>query len=180
MKKGAGFLILFFLPFLLFAQNEIGPEGDKLIWFFLLLCLLLVVLVWRITKLKIGNFKKPLFGKSKIEIYLKKEKIYFPNFLTLTIKNSGNKDVDLDRPVLIFDNFFYKRKFKLKGVNNIQVYPLYLEAGKTHSLKIDLNHFYSHDKLLKRHQKIKVVIYDMKGKLKGSKSTFIKKTLVKW
>ncbi|MBN2775103.1 MAG: hypothetical protein JXR31_12680, partial [Prolixibacteraceae bacterium] len=120
------------------------------------------------------------FKRSKAEIVLVKDRLYFPDYLKLTIKNTGNTNIDLERPLLIFDNFWIKRKFRLKGINNAQIYPLYLEAGKTHTLEIDLNGFYRHDKKLKKYPKTKIICYSVEGKKLGSKSVYLRKTLFKY
>ncbi len=165
----------------LFASNEVGPEGAKLIWF--LLIPVFVVLFFMLFKKKGTNPKtvsKPLFQRKRVKIELKKNKNYYPDNLSLTVKNSGNSDIDLDKPLLIFDNFWLNRKFKLKGVGNYSFYPLYLEKGKTHTLKIDLDRFYEHDKKLKKFPKAKVKLFDVNGKHLGSKSVYLRKTLVKF
>jgi hypothetical protein len=98
----------------------------------------------------------------------------------MKVKNIGNTDIDLDKPLLILDNFWLKRKFRLKGMENRTFYPLFLEKGKTHTLNIDLNRFYMHDKKLKKYPKIVLVLSDVKGKRLGSKSVYLRKTLVKF
>jgi hypothetical protein len=111
---------------------------------------------------------------------LGKDRVYYPDNLQLKIKNTGSSDIDLDRPLLVFDNFWIKRKFRLKGFDNYSFYPLYLERGKTHTLPIDLNRFYTHDKSLKKFPKTKVIVFDVKGRKLGSTSVFLRKTLFKY
>lgn len=181
MKKTLAVSIFLLKSQLIFAQNEIGPEGDKLIWFLLIPVLIIVLFfVFREKNKKRSTKQKPFFQRSKIIIELKKDKLYYPDSLTLKIKNTGNSDIDLDRPLLILDNFWLKRKFKLKGMDNRNFYPLYLEKGKSHSLQIDLNRFYSHDKKLKKFPKAKLIIYNIKGKKLSSKSVYLRKTLFKF
>ena len=106
--------------------------------------------------------------------------MYYPDKLELTIKNTGNTYVDLDRPMLVFDNFWLKRKFRLSGAGKRLFYPLYLEKGQKHTLEIDINRFYRHDKRLKKFPKTKIIAYDIKGKRLGSKSVYLRKTLFKY
>ena len=73
-----------------------------------------------------------------------------------------------------------KGKFRIKGMDYHSFYPLFLEQGKTHQLKIDLNRFYSHDKSIKKFPKTKIYLKDVKGKKLGSKAVFLRKTLVKF
>lgn len=183
MKKG--FLFVFFLLSAqwLFAQNEIGPEGHKLVWVFLVI----IALIGGIFLATANPFRKkekkaktPFFQFSKVQVGLEKDALYYPDKLTLTVKNTGNADVDLDRPLLVFDNFWLKRKFRIKGMENRTFYPLYLEKGKTHTLRIDLDRFYGHDKKLKAFPKARVIVFDVKGKKLGSRSVFLRKTLFKF
>ncbi|MDX1285911.1 MAG: hypothetical protein R3182_12900 [Draconibacterium sp.] len=166
----------------LFAQNEIGPEGGKLIWVFLIIALAILALILFLRKLLTKNksSNKPVFKRQKVKVNLDKDSLYYPDYLELTVKNSGNVDVDMDKPLLVFDNFWLKRKFRLKGMDNRSFYPLYLEKGKTHTLKIDLNRFYFHDKSLKKFPKAKIIVYNVKGKNLGSKSVYLRKTLFKF
>lgn len=167
---------------LLFAQNEVGPDGDKLLWVILALVALSVVfLLFRKTEKKSASSKKqPFFAFRRVRIELTKDRMYYPDKLELTIKNIGNTYIDLDRPLLVFDNFWLKRKFKLSGAGNRLFYPLYLEKGQVHTLGIDINRFYRHDKSLKKFPKTKVIAYDVKGKKLGSKSVYLRKTLFKY
>lgn len=177
MKKYFLLLIILISTLKLSAQNEVGPDGGKLIWLLLILIVLIVVLV---VLSKRRNKKKPFFTREKIRIQLEKDRLYFPDNIKLQLKNSGNIDIDLDRPLLIFDSFWLKRKFKLKGIESRILYPLYLDKGSTHSLNIDLNHFYSYDKKLKKYSKITIKIFNVKGKNLGSNSVYIRKTLIKY
>ncbi len=181
MKRFVLFTILMFFNIVLFAQNEVAPEGVKLLWFLLIPVLLIgLFLIFKGKSKKSGSEKKPLFQHKKIKIELKKDRLYYPDELVLKVLNTGNSDIDLDKPLLVFDNFWLQRKFKLKGTNNYSFYPLYLEKGKTHTLQIDINRFYSHDKKLKKFPKAKVKLFDVNGKHLGSKSVYLRKTLVKF
>lgn len=165
---------------LLLAQKEIGPEGHKLLWLIALLVpfvgVAVVSLFKEAKKSRGGIFVK----KEKIELSLVKERLHYPDTVTLILHNTGNSDVDIDRPLLVFDNFWMKRKFRVKGMQNARIYPLYLAKGEMHSLKIDLNGFYQHDKTLKKYPKAKVIVYNVQGKRLGSRSVFLRNTLFKF
>lgn len=181
MKRLILLLVLLISTQAICAQDEIGPEGGKLIWFLLIpLIVGILFLAFRKKESKKTKVKKPFFLKRSIKIELEKDSLYYPDNLKLTVINNGNSDIDLDKPLLILDNFWLKRKFKLKGMGNRTYYPLYLEKGKSHSLQIDLKRFYTHDKKLKKFPKAKVSIFDIKGKRLGSKSVYLRKTLVKF
>ena len=182
MKRVLGVILFMGFSSGLFAQNEIDSAGNKLIWILLiaLVVFILIFLFFKIRKpvrtLKLGS----LIKIRRVKIKLTKDKLYYPNYLTMKVKNTGNLDIDLDRPLLVFDNFWLKRNFRIKGMNNRAFYPLYLEKRKEHTLEIDLNQFYRHDKRLKRYPKIKIKLFDVKNRRLGSESIFIRKTLIKF
>lgn len=179
MKTKRYYLLLLILSLALksSAQNEVGNDGDILIY--LLLIVLALVILFFVLR-KTGNRKRPLIKREKVKIELEKDRLYRPDNIKLTVINTGNIDIDLDRPLLVFDNFWLKRKFKLKGAESRTFYPLYMAKGYTHTLNIDLNHFYSYDKKLKNYPKIKLAIFNVKGKPLGSKAVYLRKTLIKF
>lgn len=120
---------------------------------------------------------KPLWTRKRVFIELQKDRKYYPDIIKMTVRNTGKSDVDLDQPLLIFRNFWTKRKFKLKGTSRYSFYPLLLEPGKMHDLTIDLNHFYRHDKRLKRYPRITLVVSDVNGKRFAPRSIMLRKTL---
>lgn len=163
------------------AQNEIGPEGHKLLWFAVILSIAVLLIL-----LFIGPFKLkrkinwPSFSKKKVSVELKKDALYYPDELTLTIKNEGEKAVDIEQPMLVFSSIWVKRKFRIKGTNNASFYPLYLDKEQSHTLTIDLDRFYSHSRSLRKLPKAKVVIFEVNGRKLGSQSVYLRKTLFKF
>lgn len=182
MRKGKNLLFLMLLSKVLWAQNEIGPEGHKMLWVLLFILVIAgtFILFQKRFRKSSSSSDKAKQGRKKVHVQLEKDTVYYPDSLKLSVKNTGTADIDLDRPLLIFDNFWLKRKFRLKGFANRNFYPLYLEQGKTHTLQIDLPRFYKHDKKLRKYPKAKVIINDVKGKKLGSKSVFMRKTLFKF
>jgi hypothetical protein len=181
MKKTFVLSVLLLVSQLVFAQNEVGPEGNKLLWFLAIAIIIAGVVLYKSwEKGSKAKVKESFFQKRKVEVELGKDSLYYPDNLELKVRNSGNRDLDLDQPLLVFDNFWLKRKFRLKGIGNRIFYPLYLEKNKTHTLQIDLTRFYSHDKSLKKYPKAKVLVFDVKGKRLGSKSVYLRKTLFKF
>jgi len=173
------FIIALALP--AWAQNEIGPEGHKLLWVAVILSIAVLFVVFFISPFKLKrkiNWTK--FSKKKVSVELKKDMLYYPDELTLTVKNEGQKAVDIEQPMLVFSSIWVKRKFRIKGTNNASFYPLYLDKEQSHTLTIDLNRFYSHSKSLKRLQKAKVVVFEVDGRKLGSKSVYLRKTLFKF
>ena len=182
MRKALVLLLLLIFSTKIFAQNEIGPDGDKLIIIIIFIVILLLVFWFlnRSGKKGKNNTNKPFFQFKKVHIELEKDRLYYPDVLTLSVKNTGNVDLDLDKPLLVFDNFWLKRKFKIKGMENRTFYPLYLEKGKTHVLEIDINRFSFHYKRFKKFPNSTLYISDVQGKRSWSKSIFLRKTLFKF
>jgi len=175
------YLLLFFLlvsTLKTYAQNEIGPDGDKIIWF--LVVLLLVIAMLFIFMNLTGKKGKPIFTREKVKVDLRKDRLYYPDNVKLELQNIGNTDIDIDRPMLVFDNFWLKRKFRLKGTDGRTFYPLYLEKKKIHQLNIDLSPFYSYDKKLIRYPKLKVLVFNIKGKRLGKSVIYLRKTLFRF
>ncbi|HKI89625.1 MAG TPA: hypothetical protein VKA38_11405 [Draconibacterium sp.] len=184
MKKALVIFIFLIFSKLIFAQNEVGPDGNKLIWVILIAIALAVVFLFLLRKSIRKNTsskkRRPFFAYRRVRVELTKDRLYYPDKLRLIVKNIGNTYIDLDRPLLVFDRFWLQRKFRLNGIGNRLFYPLYLEKKQEHTLEIDINRFYYHDKTLKRFPKTKIIIYDVKGKRLGSKSIYLRKTLFKF
>lgn len=174
------FCTLLVLPAAAFAQNEVHPEGYKLLWVLGILVALPIVYYFFQKFFFKGTPKKgkPVsVSRSKLKINLLKDRKYRPKVLTLRVENKSRKDIDLEAPVLSFRKLWSKRKFKLKGINRYEIYPLFLEAGKTHELRIDLSVFYDHDRKLKRFFWAKVQLQDTKGKSYSSSFITLRKSL---
>lgn len=182
MKKLLFILFFSSFSFRLLAQNEVGPDGDKLVYIFLGIVALIVgfILTGRSSRKTKDGGGASLFRNGRVRIELEKSALYYPDRLKLTVKNTGKTDIDLAQPLLVFDNFWLKRKFRLKGSNNYHFYPLYLEKGKTHTLDIDLLRFYGHDKRLRKFPKAKIYLEDVKGRKLGNRAVFLRKTVVKF
>jgi len=178
---GRAVSLLFFLlpPLCCFAQTEVAPEGDKLLIILLVLLLLpLAFFLFKRMKLKGAKKWRPDFNfKNKLRVELIKNRSTRPDYLTLKVTNGGRQDIDLEAPVLCFRKLWSKRKFKLKGINRTQIYPLYLEKGKTHELGIDLRVFHEHDRKLKKYYWAKVNLADTRGRKYSTKYVTLRKSL---
>lgn len=173
-------IVFFVTPLLVFSQNEIQPEGDKLIWIIVVLMVLPVLyylLFHKLFQKKITLSGFNQLWKRSLKVELIKDRQYRPNVLTLKVLNRSRKDVDLDMPTLYFRKLWTKRKFKLKGVDRYEIYPLYLEAGKTHELRIDLSVFFNYDRKLKRYLWAKVRVTDAGGKRYSSRYVTLRRSL---
>jgi hypothetical protein len=156
-----------------------GPDGY--IFFVVIVILLIIPLLFLLIRFLRQNKTSArkgssLWSRRKISLQLQKDRKYYPDQIRVTVKNTGSLDIDLTQPLLIFRNFWTKRKFRLKGTNRYSFYPLLLEPGKEHDLTIDLNNFYRHDRRLKKYPQITVVISDVTGKTFPSQSIMLRKT----
>jgi hypothetical protein len=157
-----------------------GPDGLALLIAIGILLVFPVIyfLYWYFRKSKNKTTtSQPFWSRKRVVIELQKDRKYYPDFIKMTVRNTGKSDVDLDQPLLIFRNFWTKRKFKLKGTSRYSFYPLLLEPGRKHDLTIDLNHFYRHDKRLKKYPRITLVVSDVNGKKFAPQSIMLRKTL---
>ena len=157
-----------------------GPDGHLLliaIFFFLVVPIFFFSIRAIRNKGKTNQKGRSFFSRKKILVVMEKDRKYYPDQIKVSVKNTGNTDVDLDKPLLVFRGFWSKRKFRLKGTNRYSFYPLLLEPGKTHDLTIDLNHFYRHDRRLKKYPRISLQMSDVNGKRFSQESLMLRKTL---
>ena len=181
MKRLIFIVTLIVLALPVWAQNEIGPEGHKLLWPAIILSVIILFILFSIGPFKLQRkINLQLFSKKRVSVEVKKDKLYYPDELVLTIKNEGEKAVDIEQPLLVFSSIWVKRKFRIKGTNNASFYPLYLDKEQSHTLNIDLNRFYKHSRSLKRLPKAKVIIFEVNGGRLRSQSVYLRKTLFKF
>ena len=157
-------LLLLSLPAFCFGQTEVGPDNYFLyvaIAFILGAPVILYLIFARRRKSKF-SFKK-WFQKGRVEVKLVPNRKYRPDELTLVVRNNRKQAIDLESPVLIIRKLWSVRKFKLKGVNRAEIYPLYLESGKTHELQIKLDVFHRHDSSLRSYYWARVLLKDTSG-----------------
>lgn len=167
------------LPSICFGQTEVGPDG----YFPLLVIGLLVVvplLVWALLRLRTGRVADwfPWMAKRRLDIDLVPNRSYRPVSLTLVVRNQTRKDVDIEAPVLLIRKLWSIRKFRLKGINRAEIYPLYLEKGKTHELQIHLSVFHKHDPSLRSYYWARVLLKDKTGNRYATNYVTLRKSLV--
>lgn len=178
--KNLFLLVLFFFPALSNAQTEVGSEPGKLLVIILIILALPLVffLLSKLRKEKAASTKnRSLFSFGRLKVELQKDRKYRPRTLTLRVKNNKRKDVDVQAPVLMFRKLWSVRKFKLKGMDRSVIYPLYLEAGKIHELRINLGVFHEHDRSLASYYWAKVIVHDTHGRKYTSRYITLRKSL---
>lgn len=153
--------------------QTIGPEGHKLL--FVLAIVLVLVIVFFIVKKKI-SFTLPSWN-SNIIVTLDKNKIYHPTVVTLSITNNSDKAIDIQHTVLRFKKARAKKAYKITSLKSKEIYPLYLEPNKTHSLPVTLQPFYDHYKRLKRYNRLRAEFQFDGSKTKCSRYVLLKSTI---
>lgn len=134
--------------------ETVGPEGEKLLIVVLVIAVLgllgFLLIRTRSIKIRIPGFRREIKGT------ISKNRIYHPGIVSLTITNNSKKAIVIENPVLRFRRFRETKAFKIKSVNTSEIYPLYLEAGKTHKLPVSLQPFYDFNKRLKKYPRVRI------------------------
>lgn len=177
------FNLFLFDPLALFSGNETDPEKLLLMRIIAILLLILFIIIgweaWKLVQKKrnSGGFFRFL-KKVKLEVVLEKDRLFRPQALTLTIRNIGKYEADLDAPVLEFRKIWSKRKFKLNGIKGQQVYPLFLQPGITHQLRIETSTFHQYDREIKNFYWARIDVSDVEGHKWKSNKVKLRKSLV--
>lgn len=157
-------------------------ENETLGWIIFFMAIpylaLLAVLVFR----KIRNMKpfklSRLFKTIKLVVQLEKDKPLRPQVLTMTIRNTGKNEADIDAPVLEFRKIWTSRKFKLNGINGNAIYPMFISSGNTHQLRIETSTFHQYDRSIKSFYWARIIVTDVDGRTWKSNSVKLRKSLV--
>ena len=162
-----------FLFFYTLLQIEmVGPEGEKLVWIFLVLLFVgLFAFVLRKKRfINLGTFN------SSVTLQIEKNKIYHPTTILYEIENKGKKPIVIQNPVVRFKHFKNEKAFKIKAVNTATIYPLYLEPGKIHELAVALQPFYNFDSDLMKYSRLRIE-FNYNQQFKKSAYLLLKPTL---
>jgi len=181
----ATFLFLSILfPLFVFSQDETADEKRTLILtIIILLIIIFAMLAYELNRyLKKNNSKgfSRFFKKVNLEVLLDKDKVLRPNFLTMTITNIGKNEADINAPVLEFRKIWSKRKFKLNGISGSQIYPLFLDPGAKHRLRIETSTFHQYDRSIKSYYWARIFVSDVDGRRWKSNRVKLRKSLVTW
>lgn len=157
-------------------------EKEMLAWIILIMAIpfiaVLAILVFRVSRnvkpIKLSRF----FKKVKLDVLLEKDKPLRPQLLTMTIRNTGKNEADIDAPVLEFRKIWTKRKFKLNGINGNAIYPMFIGSGKMHQLRIETSTFHQYDRSIKSFYWARIIVTDVDGRRWKSNSVKLRKSLV--
>lgn len=154
--------------------QTIGPEGNKLVWVFLVLVVILLFVL--LIRMKKWNIKFPKFSAA-LSVSVHKNKIYHPTVIQLKVKNRSGKAIVINHPVIRFKKIRQTKAFKIKSVNTSAIYPLYLEANKTHELAVALKPFFDYDQKLKRYARLRIEFGYDGSKFKNTRYLLLMPTL---
>ena len=121
-------------------------------------------------KLSFGNKSKPYFA----EIHLVKSRRFNPSYIEMTVTNTGKNDIDLNAPVIIFKRWFTKRRFRVLKVEHSEIYPIFLEPGRSSVLDISMDQFYEAVPELQLACRMRIEMIDHKGKSYRSQTIRLK------
>jgi hypothetical protein len=176
------FLLLTLFPVWGLTQDDSGLDRQTLIQIIFVLSALLVLVlsyeIWRLLKSRNSGSFSRLFRKVKLEVSLGKDRLFRPQVLTLTIRNVGKREADLEAPVLEFKKIWSRRKFKLNGTNGQQMYPMYLGCGMIHQLHLETATFHQYDRSIKSYYWARIYVSDVEGRRWRSNSIKLRKSLI--
>lgn len=181
MIKGYFLLIKLSLQSIVSRLAE-GFEKETLVWIILILIIpflaILSIVLYRILR-NIQPIKLSRFLKSvKLEIELEKDKPLRPQVLTMTIRNTGKNEADINSPVIEFRKIWSVRKFKLNGISGNQIYPMFIDVGKAHQLRIETATFHQYDRSIKSFYWARIFVTDVDGRQWKSNKVKLRKSLV--
>lgn len=175
--------VFLFDPLGWYSGYETDPEKLQLIRIIAFLLIVLGLFIsweaWRFFhKRKNSGGVFGFLNKVKLEVSLEKDRLFRPRVLTMTIRNKGKYEADLNAPVIEFRKIWSKRKFKVNGINGQQVYPLFLYPGITHQLEIETVTFHQYDRDIKSFYWARVYVSDAEGHQWKSNKVKLRKSLV--
>jgi len=154
--------ILGIIPLFCFGQTEVGPDGYVLYVFFAILLSVPLLFVLK----KLGERMKRSWANWSLRNQIGVRLTNGSNgLINIGVENRSTQQQTLDAPTLIFRKGFSTRKFRLKGINKVVIYPLVVESGQARELQFNLNVFHKHDAGLKHYRYIRISFSTNAGKV---------------
>jgi hypothetical protein len=176
------FLLLLSNPLLFLSEFSSGVDKETLLLIIITLSfLLIVILVYELIRFlrnRNSGFLSIFFRKVQLRVSVEKDRLFYPKVLKMTIRNTGNRPVDISAPVLEYRKIWSKRRFKLNGVSGQQIYPLLLDPGKVHRLPIETATFHQYDSEIKSYYWARIYVSDVEGRKWKSNDVKLRKSLV--
>jgi len=180
MLQHLGFSLVFVQLFTL-LPSDMKLEKETLIQIIAILSVLSTLLiVYELFRFFRNNRHKVFlrfFRKVQLEIVLQKDRPLRPQFLTMTIRNTGKREACIESPVLEFRKIWTKRKFKLSGKSGQNIYPMFIDPGNAHQLHIETTTFHQYDRSIKSYYFARIRLTDVDGRKWKSNSVKLRKSL---
>lgn len=162
--------------------DDPGIEKSTLVKIILVL-LLIILFLLTIELRRLFLTRQPLnlsrfFSKVRLEVNLEKDRSFKPRVLILTIRNNGKRETSIEAPVLEYSKIWTKRKFRLSGIKGTQIYPMFIDPGKMHQLRIDTATFHEYDRSIRSFYRARVGVSDVQGRKWRSNAVVLRKSLL--
>lgn len=150
------------------AFHNVGPEGYKIFWgIAALLVPLIVYYLWKRIPwsrlFRANQSREP--SNEELSLSLLGEPEFRPIVLYLRMKNHSDRTMDIEAPVIVFKRWRSSRKFRIRKVNESEIYPLLLDAGQTHELTVQLEPFYRKEPILRTATRVRVEVAEVNGNI---------------
>ncbi|WP_153633081.1 hypothetical protein [Prolixibacter sp. SD074] len=148
--------------------HDVAPEGYKILRALAaLLAPLIVYLLWKKilwSKLfRVNTTGEQRFGNSELSISLNGEPESRPIVLYLKMTNHSGRIMDIKAPVIVFKRWRSSRKFRIRKVNESEIYPLLLDHNQSHELTIQLEPFYRQEPILRTATRVRMEVEEVRG-----------------
>lgn len=170
----------------LYAQillNDVKEVGSNVPLLIIILFILILPLAFVLLGKRTGDGKakgrkrsfREKLTSPKVKVEFEAERRIRPRIFRLTVENTGDIEVDLNAPVIVFKRWRSVRKFRINPVGKKDLYPTWLEPGNRYMLNVNLEDFYQSEPELRRACRVRIVVTDVRGK--KFKSDFVR---IKW
>ncbi|WP_025862908.1 hypothetical protein [Prolixibacter bellariivorans] len=148
--------------------HDVGPEGYKILWTLVaILAPLVVYLLWKKISwrklFQVKTYREQSFGNTELSISLNGEPEFKPIVLYLKMTNHSGHTKDIKAPVIVFKRWRSSRKFRIRKVNESEIYPLLLDPNQSHELTIHLEPFYRQEPILRTATRVRMEVEEVRG-----------------
>ena len=145
------------------AEQEQQPGGGFFSTFVLLLLGVAIVWVAR-QKWAQAMWEQWFPGKVKFRVNKVKDRVTGRKLLRISIENKTREGLTFLPPMIVFSSWGKERRFRIRGNNQDEMFPLTLTPGTGHRVVMDLEQFFEKIPDLKGANRIGAVIETTDGK----------------
>lgn len=141
------------------------PEGPGSLFTMLLLLSLGIGIVW-VTRQKwwLSLWQKWFPGSVNFRVFKGKDNVTGRRLLKISIENKTREALTFLPPMLVFSNWGKERRFRLKGSNQEEMFPLTLTPDTGHRVVLDLDQFYEKIPDLRKANRVGAMVETTEGK----------------